>query len=87
MFPPPKDQIDITAPEFETTPLVKPQAFANMMRAGCFPRNQPDGHSGAGLRVGNVLHELLDTGKTPPLWSGMIIALIRNLISSRSSTG
>ena len=78
MFPPPKDQIDITAPEFETTPLVKPTGFREYDARWLFPRNQPDGHSGAGLRVGNVLQELLDTGKTPPLLSGMIIALIRN---------
>ena len=78
MFPPPKDQIDITAPEFETTPLVKPTGFREYDARWLFPRNQPDGHSGAGLRVGQCSSRVTGTSKHPPLWSGMIIALIRN---------
>ena len=38
MFPPPKDQIDITAPEFETTPLVKPTGFREYDARWLFPK-------------------------------------------------
>ena len=38
MFPPPKDQIDITAPEFETTPLVKPTGFREYDARWLFPQ-------------------------------------------------
>ena len=38
MFPPPKDQINVTAPEFETTPLVKPTGFREYDARWLFPR-------------------------------------------------
>ena len=92
MFPPPKDQIDITAPEFETTPLVKPTGFREYDARWLFPQEiNLMGIQALGFGLGNVLQELLDTGKTPAIVVGhdyrsysqsIKLALINGLISA-----
>ena len=92
MFPPLKDQIDITAPEFETTPLVKPTGFREYDARWLFPQEiNLMGIQALGFGLGNVLQELLDTGKTPAIVVGhdyrsysqsIKLALINGLISA-----
>ena len=92
MFPPPKDQIDVTAPEFETTPLVKPTGFREYDARWLFPQEiNLMGIQALGFGLGNVLHELLDTDKTPAIVVGhdyrsysqsIKLALINGLISA-----
>ena len=92
MFPPPKDQIDITASEFETTPLVKPTGFREYDARWLFPKEiNLMGIQALGFGLGNVLQELLDTGKTPAIVVGhdyrsysqsIKLALINGLISA-----
>ena len=92
MFPPPKDQIDITASEFETTPLVKPTGFREYDARWLFPQEiNLMGIQALGFGLGNVLQELLDTGKTPAIVVGhdyrsysqsIKLALINGLISA-----
>ena len=92
MFQPPKDQIDITAPEFETTPLVKPTGFREYDARWLFPQEiNLMGIQALGFGLGNVLQELLDTGKTPAIVVGhdyrsysqsIKLALINGLISA-----
>ena len=92
MFPPPKDQIDITAPEFETTPLVKPTGFREYDARWLFPQEiNLMGIQALGFGLGNVLQELLDMGKTPAIVVGhdyrsysqsIKLALINGLISA-----
>ena len=92
MFPPPKDQIDITAPELETTPLVKPTGFREYDARWLFPQEiNLMGIQALGFGLGNVLQELLDTGKTPAIVVGhdyrsysqsIKLALINGLISA-----
>ena len=62
-----------------------------MMRAGCFPEINLMGIQALGFGLGNVLHELLDTGKTPAIVVGhdyrsysqsIKLALINGLISA-----
>ena len=79
MFPPPKDQIDITAPEFETTPLVKPTGFREYDARWLFPQEiNLMGIQALGFGLAMFFMSYWIRAKHPPLLSGMIIALIRN---------
>ena len=60
MFPPPKDHINVNAPEFETTPLVKPTGFREYDARWLFPQEiNLMGIQALGFGLGNVLQELL----------------------------
>ena len=79
MFPPPKDQIDITAPEFETTPLVKPTGFREYDARWLFPQEiNLMGIQALGFGLAMFSMTCWVPTKSRPLLSGMIIALIRN---------
>ena len=92
MFPPPKDQINVTAPEFETTPLVKPTGFREYDARWLFPQEiNLTGIQALGFGLGNVLHDLLGSDKTPAIVVGhdyrsysqsIKLALINGLISA-----
>ena len=92
MLPPPKDQINVTAQEFETTPLVKPTGFREYDARWLFPQEiNLTGIQALGFGLGNVLHDLLGSDKTPAIVVGhdyrsysqsIKLALINGLISA-----
>ena len=92
MFPPPKHQINVTAPEFETTPLVKPTGFREYDARWLFPQEiNLMGIQALGFGLGNVLHDLLGSDKIPAIVVGhdyrsysqsIKLALINGLISA-----